>query len=105
MSNLIRVVPLPVIPHPRVPSSTSSATICGRYHELLPMIVATPACMPQFYTSQVWGIVRGSKVIASLSHQTSSRSLLMKHLGTHDPQPQTVRVSASYFHSSLGVTS
>jgi hypothetical protein len=105
MSNLSRVVPLPVIPQPRVPSSTTLAAICGRCHELLPMMVVTPACMPRFHTSQEWGMVQCNKVIASLSVQISSHPSLVKPLGTHDLQSQTIRVGASYLHSSLGMTS
>jgi hypothetical protein len=46
MSSLFRGVPLSVIEHPRVPSSTSLAEICGRCHELLPTTVVILACMP-----------------------------------------------------------
>jgi hypothetical protein len=98
------VVPFPVIQHPRVPSSTSLVEICGRCRELLPTMVVTPTCMPRFHTSQVWGMVRCSKVIAFLSLQTSLRPSLMKPSSAHDLQPQTVKVGVSCLHSSLGVT-
>jgi hypothetical protein len=105
MSNLTRVVPLLVIPHPRVPSSTSSAMTHGKCRGLLPMTVVTPAYMPRFHTSQEWGMVQCNEVIASLSLQISSRPSLAKPLGIRDLQPQTVMVNISYLHSSLGVTS
>jgi hypothetical protein len=69
------------------------------------MTVVTLASMPWFHTSQEWGMVQCNEVIASLSLQTSLCPSLVKPLGTHDLQPQTVRVSASCLHSSLGVTS
>jgi hypothetical protein len=61
--------------------------------------------LPWFHTSQEVGMVQCNKVIASLSLQFSSRHSLVKPLGTHDLQPETVRVSTSCLHSSLGVTS
>jgi hypothetical protein len=105
MSNLTQVMPPPVIPHPWVASSTSSAVTRGRCHGLLPMTVVTTAYMPRFHTSQEWGMVQCNEVIASLSLQISSRPSLAKLLGIHDLQPQTVMVDASYLHSSLDVTS
>jgi hypothetical protein len=105
MSNLTRVVSPSVIPHPRVPSSTSSAATCGRCLGLLPMIVLTPAYVPRFHTSQEWGMVQCNEVIASLSSQIASHLSLVKPLGIRDLQPQTVMVDASCLHSSLDVTS
>jgi hypothetical protein len=105
MSNLTRAVSLPVIPHPRVPSSTSLAVIHGRCCGVLPFTVVTPACMPRFHISQEWGIVQCNKVVASLSLQTSLHPSLLKPLGIRDFQPQTVMVDVSYLHSSLGMTS
>jgi hypothetical protein len=104
MSNLLRAVPLPVIQHPRLPSSTSLAEIYGRCRELLPTMVVTPTYMPWFHTSQEWGMVWCNEVIASLSPQTSLRYSLVKHLGTHDLQHQTIRVGASCLHNSLNMT-
>jgi hypothetical protein len=104
MSNLTRVVPLLVIPHPRVPSSTSSAATHERCRGLLPMTVVTPAYMPRSHTSQEWGMVQCNEVIASLSLQISSRPSLVKTLGIRGLQPQTIMVNVSYLHSSLGVT-
>jgi hypothetical protein len=104
MSNLFQAVPLPVIQHPWVPSSTSLAKIHRRCCELLPSMVVTLTCMPQFHTSQEWGMVWCNEVIASLSPQTSLRPSLVKPLATHDLQPQTVRVSTSYLHNSLDMT-
>jgi hypothetical protein len=52
VSNLTQVVPPPVIPHPRVPSSTSSAATRGRCRGLLPMTMVTLAYMPRFHTSK-----------------------------------------------------
>jgi hypothetical protein len=105
MPNLTRVVPLPVIPHPQVPSSTSSAMTRGRCRGLLPMTVVTPAYMSRLHTSQEWEMIQCNEVIASLSLQISSRPSLVKPLGIRDLQPQTVMVNASYLHSSLDVTS
>jgi hypothetical protein len=105
MSNLTRVVPPPVIPHPWVPSSTSSVATCGRCRRLLPMTVVTLAYMPWFHTSQEWRMVQCNEVIAFLSLQISSRPSLAKHLGIRDLQPQTVMVDASYLYSSLDMTS
>jgi hypothetical protein len=105
MLNLTRVVPLPVISHPRVPSSTSSAVTRERYRGFLPMTVVTPACMLRFHTFQEWGMVQCNEVIASLSLQISSRPSLVKPLGIRDLQPQTIMVDVSYLHSSLDVTS
>jgi hypothetical protein len=105
MSNLTRVVPFLVIPHPRVPSSSSLAMTRGRCRGLLLMTVVTPAYMPRFHTSQEWGMVQCNKVIASLSLQISSLPTLVKPLGIRDLQPQTVMVDVSYLHSSLGATS
>jgi hypothetical protein len=68
------------------------------------MMVATPAYMPLFHTSQEWGMVQCNKVIASLSLQISSRPSLAKSLGIRDLQPQTIMVDASCLHSSLDVT-
>jgi hypothetical protein len=104
MSNLTRVVSLPVIPHPRVPSSTFLAVIRGRCCGVLPFTVVTPACMPRFHISQEWGIVQCNKVVASLSLQTSLHPSLPKPLGIRDFQPQIVMVDVSYLHSSLGIT-
>jgi hypothetical protein len=104
MSNLIRAVPLPTIPHPHVPSSISSAAIHGRCCELLRMTVVIPACMPHFHTSQVWGMTRCSVVIAFLLLQTSLRHSLVKPLSTHDLYSQTIMVGISCLHSTLGVT-
>jgi hypothetical protein len=67
-------------------------------------MVVTPACMSRFHISQKWGMVQCNEVIASLSLQTFLRHSLAKPSGTQDLQPQTVRVGASYLHSSLGVT-
>jgi hypothetical protein len=103
MSNLSWEVPLPAIPHPRVPLSTFA--IRGRCRGLLPTTVVIPACMPRFHISQEWEMVWCNEVIASLLPQTSSCPLLVKPLGTHDLRPQTIRVGATYLHSSLGVTS
>jgi hypothetical protein len=50
-------------------------------------------------------MVQCNEVIAFLSPQTSSRPSLVRPLGTHDLQPQTVRVGASCLRSSLGMTS
>jgi hypothetical protein len=105
MSNLTRVVPLLVIPHPRVPSSTSSAATHEICRGLLPMTMVTPAYMPLFPTSQEWGMVQCNEVITSLSFQIASRLSLVKSLGIQDLQPQTVMVDASCLHSSLDVTS
>jgi hypothetical protein len=104
MSNLIRAMPLPAIPYSRVPSSISSAAICGRCRRLQPTTVVIPACMPHFHTSQVWGMARCSEVMALLSLQNSLRLSLAKPSSTHDLQPQTVKVGVSCLHSSLGVT-
>jgi hypothetical protein len=49
-------------------------------------------------------MVQYNEVIASLSLQISSRPSLVKPLSIHGLQPQTVKVSASYLHSSLGAT-
>jgi hypothetical protein len=49
-------------------------------------------------------MVQCNEVITSLLPQTSLHPSLVKPLGTHDLQPQTVRVSASYLHNSLDVT-
>jgi hypothetical protein len=105
MSNLTRVVPPPIMPHPRVPSSSSSATTCGRCCGLLPMMAVTPAYMPRFHTSQKWGMVQCNEVIASLSLQISSCPSLVTPLVIRDLQPQTIMVDASCLHSSLDVTS
>jgi hypothetical protein len=105
MSNLTRVVQPPVIPHPRVPSSTSSVVTHGRHCELLPMTVVTTAYMPRFHTSQEWGMVQCNEVIAFLSLQISSHPSLEKPLVIRDLQPQIVMVDVSYLHSSLGETS
>jgi hypothetical protein len=59
--------------------------------------------MPRFHTFQVWGMVRYNAVIASLSPQTSLRYSLVKPLGTHDLQPQTIKVGVSFLHNSLDV--
>jgi hypothetical protein len=104
MSSLPRVVPLPAIQHSRVPSNTSLAKICERYHELLPIMVVTLTCMPPSHTSQELWMVQYNKVIASLSLQISSRPSLVKPLSTRGLQPQTVKVGVSYLHSSLGAT-
>jgi hypothetical protein len=104
MSNLTRVMPPRAIPHPRVPSSTSSATTCGRSCGLLPMMVVTPAYMLWFHTSQEWGMVQCNEVIVSLSLQISLHPSLAKPIGIRDRQPQTIMVDISYLHSSLGVT-
>jgi hypothetical protein len=103
MSNLTRLVPLLVVPHPWVPSSTSSVATYGKCHGPLPMTVVTLAYMPRFHTSQEWGMVQCIEVIASLSLQISSRPSLVKTLGIRDLQPQTIMVDASYLHSSLEV--
>jgi hypothetical protein len=105
MSNLTRVVPPPVIPHLRVPSSTSSAVTRERCHGLLPMMVVTLTYMPRLHTSQERGMVQCNEVIAFLSFQIASHLSLVKPLGIHDLQPQTVMVGASCLHSSLDVTS
>jgi hypothetical protein len=97
-----RVVPLPAIQHPRVPSNTSLAEIHGKYRELLPMTVVTPICMPPFHISSEIGMVQYNEVIAFLSLQISSRPSLVKPLSTRGLQPQTVKVGASYLHNSLG---
>jgi hypothetical protein len=104
MSNPCRVVSLPVIQHPRVPSNTSLAEIRGRCHELLPVTVVTLTSMPPSHTSPELGMVQYNKVIASLSLQISSRPSLTKLLSTRGLQPQTVRVGASCLHNSLGAT-
>jgi hypothetical protein len=104
MLSLSRVEPLPVIQHPRVPSNTSLAEICGRYRELLPITVVTLTCMPPFHTSQELGMVQYNEVIASLSLQISSRPSMAKYLSTRGLQPQTIKVGASGLHSSLGAT-
>jgi hypothetical protein len=104
MSNLTRAVPLLEIQHPRVPSSTSSATICERCHGLLPMTMVTPAYMPRFHTSQEWEMVQCNEVIASLSLQISLCPSLAKPLGIFDFQPQTIMVDTSCLHSTLGMT-
>jgi hypothetical protein len=104
MSNLSRVVPPPVIPHPLVPSRTTSTTTRGRCHGLLPITVVTPTYMPRLHTSQEWGLVQCNEVIASLSLQIASRLSLAKPLGIRDLQPQTIMVDASCLHSSLDVT-
>jgi hypothetical protein len=105
MSNLTRVVPLPVIPHPRVPSGTSSTVTHERCHGLMPMMVVTPDYMPRFHTSQEWGMVQCNEVIAFLSFQIASCLSLVKPLGIRDLEPQTVMVDASCSHSSLDATS
>jgi hypothetical protein len=61
MSSPSRVVSLSAIQHPRVPSNTTLAEICGRCHELLPMTVVTPTCMPLFHTSQELGMIQCNK--------------------------------------------
>jgi hypothetical protein len=104
MSSLSRVVPLPAIQHPRVPSNTSLAEIHGRCHELLPMTVVTPTCMPPFHTSQELGMVQYNEVIASLSLQISSHPSLVKPLSMRGLQPQPIKVGASCLHSSLDAT-
>jgi hypothetical protein len=104
MSSPSRVVPLPVIQYPWVPSNTSLAEIRGRCHELLPMTVVTPTCMPPFYTSQELGMVQYNEVITSHSLQISSRPSLVKTLSIRGLQPQTIKVGASCSHSSLGAT-
>jgi hypothetical protein len=104
MSSPSRVVPLPAIQHPRVPSNTSLVEICERCRELLPMMVVTPTCMSPFHTSQELGMIQYNEVIASLSLQTSSRPSLVKPLSTRGPQLQTIKVDASCLHSSLGAT-
>jgi hypothetical protein len=105
MSNLTRVVPLPIIPHPRVPSSTSSTVTHGRCRGLMPMMVVTLVYMPRFHTSQEWGMVQCNEVIASVSLQISSCPSLAKPLGIRELQPQTIMVDVSWLHSSLDVTS
>jgi hypothetical protein len=104
MSSLSRVVPLTVIQHPWVPSNISLAEIRERCRELLPMTVVTPTCIPPFHTSQELGMVQYNEVIDSLSLQISSCPSLVKPLSIRDLQPQTVKVGASYLHSSLGIT-
>jgi hypothetical protein len=104
MSSPSRVVLLPAIQHPRVPSNTFLAEIHGRCHELLPMTVVTPTFTPPFHTSQELGMVQYNEVIASLSLQISSHPSLVKSLSTRGLQPQTVNVSASCLHNSLGAT-
>jgi hypothetical protein len=104
MSSPSRVVPLPAIQHPRVPSNTSLAEIRRRCHELLPMTVVTLTSMPPFHTSQELGMVQCNEVIASFLLQISSRPSLVKPLNTRGLQPQTVKVSAFCLHSSLGTT-
>jgi hypothetical protein len=104
MLSLSRVVPLLAIQHPRVPSNTSLAEIRGRCRELLPMIVVTPTCMAPSYTSQELEMVQYNEVIASLSLQISSHRSLAKPLSIRGLPPQTVKVSASCLHSSLGIT-
>jgi hypothetical protein len=99
-----RVVPLPTIQYPRVPSNTSLAEICGRYRQLLPMTVVTPTCMPPSHTSKKLGMVQYNEVIASLSLQISSRPSLVKPLSTRGLQSQTVKVDASCLHSSPSAT-
>jgi hypothetical protein len=104
MSSPCRVMPLPAIQHPRVPSNTSLVEIRGRCRELLPMTVVTLTCIPPSHTSTELGMVQYNEVIASLSLQISSRPSLAKPLSTRGLKPQTVRVGASCLHSSLGVT-
>jgi hypothetical protein len=104
MSSLSRVVPLSAIQHPRVPTNTSLAEIHERCHELLPMTVVTPTCIPPFHTSQELEIVQYNEVIASLSLQIFSRPSLAKPLSTCGLPPQTVKVDASCLYSSLGAT-
>jgi hypothetical protein len=103
MSNPCRAVSLPAIQHPWVPSNTSLAKICGRCHELLPMMTVTLTCMPHSHTSPELGMVQYNEAITSLSLQIFSCPSLAKHLSTRGLQPQTVRVGASCLHSSLGV--
>jgi hypothetical protein len=105
MSNLTRVVPLPIIPHPLMLSSICLAATRERCHRLLPMTVVTPTYMPRFHTSQEWGMVQCNEVIASFSLQISSRPSLVKPLGICDLQPQTVMVDASCLSSPLAVPS
>jgi hypothetical protein len=104
MSNLTRGVLLLILQHPLVPSSTSLAVIRGRCHGLLPTTVVILACMPPFHTSQELGMVQYNEVIASLSLQISSRPSLVKPLSIRGLQPQTIKVSISCLHSSLGAT-
>jgi hypothetical protein len=104
MSSLSRGVLLPIIQHPRVPSNTSSPKICGRCYEQLPTMVVTLTCMPRFHTAQELGMVQYNEVIASLSLKISSCPSLAKPLSIHGLQPQTIKVSASCLHSSLGMT-
>jgi hypothetical protein len=105
MSNQPRVVSLQAIQHQQVPSGTSSAMICGRCPKLLPMTVVSQACMPQFHISQGWGMVQRNEVSTFSSSKTSSRPSLAKPLGIHDLHPQTLRVEASCWPNSLGMTS
>jgi hypothetical protein len=102
MSNPCRVVPLLVIQYPRVASNTSLVVIRGRCCELLPIMMVTLTCMPPSHTSTELGMVQYNEVIASLSLQISLHPSLAKPLSTRGLQPQTVRVDASYLHSSLG---
>jgi hypothetical protein len=104
MSSPCRVVPLPAIQHPRVPSNTSLAEIHGICRELLPMTVVTITCTPPSHTSPELRMVQYNEVIASLSLQNSSRPSLVKLLSTRGLQPQTVRVGTSCLHSSLDAT-
>jgi hypothetical protein len=104
MSNLTRGVPLLVLQHPLVHSSTSLVVIRERCRGLLPTMVVISACMPHFHTSQELEMVQYNEVIASLSLQISSRPLLVKPLSIRGLQPQTVKVGVSYLHNSLGVT-
>jgi hypothetical protein len=67
MLNLPRAVPLLIIQHSQMHSSTSLAMIHGRCHGLLPTTVVNPACTPRFHTSQGLGMVQCNEVIASLS--------------------------------------
>jgi hypothetical protein len=105
MSSLPWAASLYAIEHLWVPLSTSSAVTYGRYHELLPTTVVSPAFMPCFHISQGWGIVWCSEVPTLLSSQTSSHPSSTKLLGTHDVKPQTLRIGTSCLHNSLGVTS
>jgi hypothetical protein len=105
MLNLTRAVPLPVVPYPRMPSSISSAMTCGICCGLLSVTVVTPAYMLLFHTSKEWGMIQCNEVIASLPFQITSRLSLMKLLGIHDLQPQTVMVDTSCLYSSLDAAS
>jgi hypothetical protein len=104
MSNLTRVVPLLVIQHQRVSSSTSLAVIRGRYHKLLPIKVVTPTCMPLFHSSQKWEMIQSNEVIAPLSLQAYLHPSLVKPSSTHNLQPQTVKAGVSCLHISLSMT-